>query len=66
MRVDGSRRRRYQCANMHKFNTLEAIAVTPEGKQKALPGLSFYRTETTAELKLIDQTVQRLLKKLSL
>jgi transcriptional regulator NrdR family protein len=65
MRSDGSRRRRYLCANQHKFSTLEVIAVTPTGKQKVVPGLSFYRTETMAELRSIEQTVQRLMKTLS-
>jgi transcriptional regulator NrdR family protein len=30
MRVDGTRRRRYLCANMHRFTTLELIL--PEKK----------------------------------
>lgn len=64
MRSDGLRRRRYQCANMHMFSTLEQLAVTPTGKQKVVPGLSFYRTETMAELQSIERVVQRLIKTL--
>lgn len=29
-RNDGSRRRRYECANLHRFNTDERVSVTPE------------------------------------
>ena len=65
IRKDGARRRTYLCANMHKFTTLEVIAsIPPGGRSAEIPGLSFYRTETVAELKLIEQTVQRLLKTL--
>lgn len=29
-RLDGSRRRRYECANLHRFSTEERVFVTPE------------------------------------
>jgi transcriptional regulator NrdR family protein len=31
LRADGSRRRRYQCANLHKFSTVERIEVLKTG-----------------------------------
>lgn len=30
-RQDGTRRRRYVCANMHKFNTVERVEVVQHG-----------------------------------
>ena len=43
LRRDGSRRRRYQCANMHRFNTEERIvpgrSYTPIKKEDVLSTL---------------------------
>jgi transcriptional regulator NrdR family protein len=42
LRKDGSRRRRYQCANMHRFNTEEKVvgrSSTPTKKEDVLSTL---------------------------
>jgi transcriptional regulator NrdR family protein len=31
MRKDNTRRRTYQCANLHKFTTVERVEVAPHG-----------------------------------
>jgi transcriptional regulator NrdR family protein len=30
-REDGTRRRSYECANLHKFNTVERVETAPHG-----------------------------------
>jgi hypothetical protein len=30
-RDDGTRRRSYECANLHKFNTVERVEIVPHG-----------------------------------
>ena len=53
-RLDGSRRRRYQCANMHRFNTEERVV-----------GRSSTHTEKAAVLSMLPR-VSPLMPKLTL
>jgi hypothetical protein len=50
LRKDGSRRRRYQCANLHRFNTEERI----------VPGLSSTATEKAAALSMLPRVSPRM------
>ena len=45
LRRDGSRRRRYQCANMHRFNTEERVVL----------GRSSTHTEKAAALSMLPR-----------
>jgi transcriptional regulator NrdR family protein len=54
LRSDGSRRRRYQCGNLHKFWTIEAI----------VPGPSSTATAKTEALQKIEEEKQRVMLKL--
>jgi len=53
LRSDGSRRRRYQCANLHKFWTEERI----------VPGRSSTPTEKMEALASIEEQRKRIMKK---
>ena len=50
LRKDGSRRRRYQCANMHRFNTEERI----------VPGRFSTHTEKAAALSMLPRVSPRI------
>jgi hypothetical protein len=54
VRADGSRRRRYQCGNLHKFWTEERIT----------PGPSSTATAKTEALQKIEEEKQRVMLKL--
>jgi transcriptional regulator NrdR family protein len=49
LRKDGSRRRRYQCANMHRFNTEERVI-----------GRSSTHTEKAAALSMLPRVSPRM------
>ena len=49
LRKDGSRRRRYQCANMHRFNTEEKVV-----------GRSSTHTEKAAVLSMLPRVSPRM------
>ena len=65
MRKDGSRRRTYKCANLHKFITLEQMAVVPPGgKQAVVRGRSstpIKKEDVLSTLPRVDPRMPRLL-----
>ena len=57
LRRDGSRRRRYQCANMHRFNTEEKVvglSSTPIKKEDVLSTLPRV-SPRMPKLKMLDK-----------
>ena len=57
LRRDGSRRRRYQCANMHRFNTEEKVvglSSTPIKKEDVLSTLPRVNPRMP-KLKMLDK-----------
>jgi transcriptional regulator NrdR family protein len=54
VRSDGSRRRRYQCGNLHKFWTVETV----------VPGPSSTAIKKTEALQKIEEEKQRVMLKL--
>ena len=66
MRKDGSRRRRYQCANLHKFNTVERVEEITQGGWRHGNRTGPSSTPTTKEdalstLPRVDPRMPRLL-----
>ena len=43
LREDGSRRRRYQCANLHKFSTVEIMVEGMGTGRKDIPGIDLQK-----------------------
>ena len=68
MRKDGSRRRRYQCANLHRFSTVERVEEIKTGGwrhgQKRDPNGRFSTAiKKTEALALIEEQRKRVMKK---
>ena len=65
LRKDGSRRRTYKCANLHKFITLEQVAVVPPGSRQAVvlgrSSTPIEKEDALSTLPRVDPRMPRLL-----